>query len=129
MAALITFDDLASRPGFEGGDREQAERVIEDDRALVADIARPVELDPAALPPAIVPVIVSMVRRGLHNPHERTSEQLGDYGWQAGGQAAAGIYATRREVRIIRRAVGRLGAGTATLSCDLPLPSDSLLAL
>jgi len=121
MAALITFDDLASRPGFEGVDREQAERLIEDASALVADIARPVELDRDNLPPAIKPVLVSMVRRGLHNPHERTSEQLGDYGWQAGGQAAAGIYATRREVRIIRRAVGRLGVGAATLSCDLPL--------
>lgn len=122
MAALITFEQLTARPGFDNVDQAEAEAVIDDVSALVADIAKPVVLTAATLPPAIVPVIVAMVRRGVSNPRGLSSEQMGDYGWQAGGQTSTGVYATRHEERIIRRAAGRLGAGSASLDSDLPLP-------
>ncbi|GAA3223223.1 hypothetical protein [Actinocorallia longicatena] len=121
MAALITVADLLARPGFGNVDESQAEAVIDDASALVADVAAPVVLTAQTLPKSIVPVLVSMVGRGLHNPRGLQSEQLGDYGWQGGG-TAAGLYLTREETRIVRRAVGKLGVGTVTLEGDLPLP-------
>ncbi|MBA9002015.1 hypothetical protein [Thermomonospora cellulosilytica] len=124
MATLITVEQLLARPGFDGVDEATAEAVLEDVSALVSLIAAPVELTAATLPSAVVPVIVSMARRGLSNPRGLSGEQLGDYGWQAGGQTSSGVYATRHEERIIRRAVGRLGASNATLNSDLPLPPE-----
>ncbi|MCD0450772.1 hypothetical protein LO762_16465 [Actinocorallia sp. API 0066] len=122
MAALITVEQLLARPGFDGVSEAQAEAVLEDVSALVALVASPVVLTAGTLPPAIVPVIVAAARRGLHNPRGLSGEQLGDYGWQAGGQASTGLFLTRHEERIVRRAAGRLGAGNAGLDSDLPLP-------
>jgi hypothetical protein len=124
VAALITVDDLLLRPGFDGVDESQAGAVIDDASALVLAIA---DLDTdwttATVPAEVIPVLVNMVRRGLHNPRGLTGEQLGDYGWQAqNAVAAAGIYATRQERRIIRKAAGTLGAMNAELDSDLPLP-------
>src|SRR5690606_40356467 len=124
MAALITVEELLARPGFDGADESQAEAVLDDVSALVVQIAG---IDPEwtaeTVPAAVVPVIVSMARRGLSNPRGLTGEQLGDYGWQAqGAGGASSLYATRREERIIRRAAGRSGAGTVNLDNPLPLP-------
>lgn len=120
MAALITFADLQARPGFAHADQAQAESLIGDVSALVQQIAGPAVLDAATLPPVLMPVIVSMVRRGLDNPLGVASEQTG--GWMASGRA--GVYATRAERKVIRRAVGKLGVGTAGLEGNLPLPND-----
>jgi len=123
MAALITVEQLLARPGFDGVDEASAEAVLEDVSALVLQIAG---VDPPwtaeTVPAAVIPVVVAMARRALLNPMGRTGETLGDYTWQAAGQSAAGLYATRREERIIRQAAGRLGAGTVTFESDLPLP-------
>lgn len=123
MAALITVEDLLARPGFDGVDEASAEAVLEDVSALVLQIAG---VDPpwtvGTVPAAVVPVVVSMARRGLLNPLGRTGETLGDHTWQAAGQGTAGLYATRYEERIIRRAAGRLGAATVNLEAGLPLP-------
>lgn len=118
MTALITFEQLTARPGFDGVGQDEAEALIADASALVADIAAPVVLEAETLPPAIVPVIVNMVRRGLANPLGHAGETLGDYTWQGAG----GLYATKQEKAIIRRAAGALGARNATLDSDLPLP-------
>lgn len=123
MAALITVAQLTARPGFDGVDTDQASAVLDDVSALVVSTA---ELDTpwtaATVPAEVVPVIVSMARRGLFNPRGLTGEQLGDYGWQAQSGGTGGIYATKVEKRIIRKAAGTLGAKSATLDSDLPLP-------
>ncbi len=72
------------------------------------------------VPDSVVPVIVNMVRRALDNPRGLTGEQLGDYQWQAAQGTQAGIYATRTERSIIRRAAGTLGVGTVQLEGYLP---------
>ena len=119
MAALITFEQLTARPGFDGVDEGQAEAVITDASALVAQIAElATPWTAETVPDAVVPVIVSMVRRGLNNPLGHSGETLGDYTWQGAG----GLYATKAETRIIRRAAGTLAARSATLDSDLPLP-------
>lgn len=122
MAGLITVPELLARPGFDGIDSGEAEALIEDASALVRDCVAP-ELDDVEspdTPPAVVPVVVSMVRRGQSNPLGHSQEQLGDYGYSTGGQMAATLYLTRREKRIVRRAVGKLGAGSLDMEGDLP---------
>lgn len=123
MAALITVEQLTARPGFDGVDEAQASAVLDDVSALVAAVA---DLDTpwtdATVPAEVVPVIVAMARRGLSNPRGLTGEQLGDYGWQSQGGGGTGIFATRMERRIIRKAAGRLGTTTVELENPLPLP-------
>ncbi|WP_329097021.1 hypothetical protein OG979_17490 [Actinomadura citrea] len=119
--ALVTYEQLAAYPGFEGKTEADVSALIDGASALVSLVAQPADLDAATLPPAIVPVLVAMIRRGLSNPLGRSGEQMGDYGWQAAGGGES-LYATPREERIIRRAVGQLSAGTVTLEADTPLP-------
>ena len=119
MAALITFEDLAARPGFDGVDQGEAEAVITDASSLVAQIAGlSTPWTAETVPDAVVPVLVSMVRRGLNNPLGHSGETLGDYTWQGAG----GLYATRAEQRIIRKAAGRSSVSSVNLDSPLPLP-------
>lgn len=121
--ALITHAQLVAYPGFDGVSEADVAGLLKGASALVELITSPVVLDAATLPPAIEPVLVDMVRRGLNNPHGRSSEQLGDYGWQGQG-ATVRMYPTREEKRIIRMAAGRMGANTSWLEGPLPLPAS-----
>jgi len=131
--SLITLGQYEKRLGLgegslSGAEASQVEAYIEDASALVRDIAADDFLDDAGaldVPASIVPVVVSMVRRAVDNPRGLTGEQIGPFSYQAAGSNAAGIFATRNEKRIIRRAVGKLGAGTAQLEGDLPLPTST----
>jgi hypothetical protein len=117
---LITVAELLARPGFEDLDSGQADAIIADASAIVREVATP-ELDDVespATPPAVVAVVVNMIRRGLRNPMGNTQETLGDYSY-AGNPAS--LMPTRREVRLIRRAAGKLGASSLTMTSDLPL--------
>lgn len=120
---LITFAELTARPGFANVDQVEAEELIEDASAHVREVANPVELDPAVgIPRAVKSIVVQMVRRGFDNPRGLTGEQLGDYGWQAQSAGPSGtILPTRRETKLIRRAVNKLGVNTLQLQGDLPL--------
>lgn len=125
MAPLVSVTELQARPGFGSADPGELAALLDDASALVREIAEPnldtIDHTSVDRPPAIVPVVVSMVRRGFTNPRGLTGEQIDDYAWQAQGQGAAGtIYATRREVKLIRRIVNKLGAGTVQLEGFLP---------
>jgi hypothetical protein len=132
VAGLITLPELLARPGFDGIDSGQAEALIADASALVRECARG-ELDdvePPDTPPAVVAVVVNMIRRGWTNPAGAVQETLGDYSYSMGGQGVATLYVTAREKRIIRRAVGVLGVGTVTMTGDLPRqPSEDFEGL
>jgi len=117
--ALITFAQLTAYPGFDDATEAGTAALLESASALVQLEADPVELTPETLPPALAPIIVGMVRRGLHNPMGKTSEQLGDYMYQVGGGAAS-LYLTREERRIVRRAVGRPNVGAIILETPIP---------
>jgi hypothetical protein len=125
--ALITVAELLARPGFEGLDTSQAQALIDDASALVRDAASP-QLDTVNspnTPPAVVAVMVNMIRRGWQNPRGLAQETLGDYSYSTGDAAVATLYLTARERRIVRRAAGKLGAASVTLDSDLPIqPSD-----
>ncbi|HMG44657.1 MAG TPA: hypothetical protein VK611_25210 [Acidimicrobiales bacterium] len=129
MAGLITVADLAARPGFENLDSVQAQSLIDDASALARLAADPL-LDAVESPdthPAIVAVVVAMIRRGFSNPMGHQSENLGDYAYTAGTTGGvASLYLTARERKIVRRAAGAPSVGSLDLTVDLPeQPSDA----
>lgn len=120
---LITIAELQARTGqtYAGTELAKANAAIEDASALVRQIGESEFHDAAAalaLPEAIRPVVVAMVRRALEVPTGAaaglTAEMVGAYSWQAGGRDGSGagsgptasLYATKREIRIIRKAAG-----------------------
>lgn len=75
-------------------------------------------------PAAVVPIVVAMVQRKLMNPSGLTGETLGDHSWQM-ANASPDLYLTKAERTTVRRAAGRLGAGSVQLEGDLPVqPSE-----
>lgn len=120
MADLITLGMYTVRLGrtLNTAQSNQAEAFISDASALVRRIASG-ELDtvnPDNVPPEIIPVVVSMVRRGIENPRGNTSERIGDYQWAGGG----GLYATEEEAAIVQSAAGLNVIREVTLTNDLP---------
>lgn len=145
--ALISITTYGTRVGVDydesspGTEEERVSALIDDVSALVNLVAYGTtfadywddydESGDNPLPDALVPVIVNMVRRAAENPRGLTGEQLGDYQWQAAQGQTTGIYATRTERRIIRRAAGKLGVGVLHTEGYLPLqnvewPADDL---
>lgn len=133
MADLITLEMYTVRLGrtLNSAQSDQVEAFITDASALVRRIANG-ELDAAdstTVPAVIVPVVVGMVRRGIENPRNNTSEKLGDYQWAGGGT----IYATDEEAAIVQGAVGMNVIREVTLTNDLPdrlvLDADMVIGL
>ncbi|HEY8544955.1 MAG TPA: hypothetical protein VIL36_07900 [Acidimicrobiales bacterium] len=131
MGPLVTVADLLRRPGFAAADSGHLAALIDDASALVRDAVRPHldDVEAPNTPPAVVAVIVAMVRRGLHNPLGHAQETLGDYSFSVGTGGVATLAPTRRELRIVRRAVGALGVGSVAMTGDLPLQRSELVAL
>lgn len=136
MADLITVEQFQARTrrSFESGSDElaQLEALIADASALIVDtildstITADWDADDAGTVPAgVLPVITAMVRRGIDNPHGFTSERSFEYQYQ--GASDAGVFATDREVKALRRAAGRPGLTSRYLDADLPLPQNSEL--
>lgn len=127
--ALVTVEYLQALPGFEGASEATLEALIAQASALVVDFVSP-ELDDATAddcPEAVQVVVSSMVRRGLGNPRGASQETLGDYSYSMGSDGGvATLYMTRREQRIVRRAVGKLGAGTVPMEGYLPVQRSEL---
>lgn len=125
---LISVEQYVARLGRSLGATEeaQAEALLGDASAIVRLEAGEDFLDEAGeeledVPDVIAGVVYAMVRRGMENPRALTGETLGDYSWQAGGASSTGIFLTREEKRTIRRAVGKLSAGSVQLEGDLPM--------
>ncbi len=110
---LIDVADLEERLGYQVESSSQAGALIDDASALVREIAGWDDDEPTSVPAAVVPVVVSMVRRGLDNPHGHESEQVGNYRYL--GAHTTGVFATAREAKTIRRAAGKAGVGTVGL--------------
>lgn len=120
---LIEATDVEARIGrtLTADETTQANAFITDASALVRDVAgtdfHDDDGNELPTPSAIVPVLVSMVRRAFENPLGSSSEDIGDYRWQGRGT----IYLTKRERSIVRRAAGKLGVGAVTLEGYTPL--------
>jgi hypothetical protein len=126
MAALAAYTDCEVRWGVTLTEDEiaQVNALLEDASALILDVA---DLDApwtsATVPAALLPVVCEAARRAFDNPAGLQGETIGSYTWRAGVVTASGVYLTADEKRAVRRAAGRLGVGTVTLTTDLPLPS------
>lgn len=106
---LVGVADLDAR-NINYGDSAQAQALIDDASAIARSYVAPV-FDgvyrgggPLDTPPLVVAVVCGMVRRGLTNPTGLSMEVLGDYSYQAGGNAVATLYPTARERRLLRSA-------------------------
>lgn len=120
---LVTAAYLQALPGFGGQSDAVLEPLIEQASGLVIDAAAPYldDTTDADCPSVVATVISSMVRRGLGNPRGAQSETLGDYSYAMGSEGGvATLYMTRREVKLVRRAVGKLGASTMPMEGYLP---------
>lgn len=129
MAALATWAEMSARPGFAGVEQSQAEAVAEDASGMVRDLVKPLldEVDPPEVPASIRAVVIAMVRRGVDNPNGYASESLGDYSRSTAPGGVATVYMTKREEKIVRRAVGLTGPGALEMTGDLPVQLSEVL--
>lgn len=127
MADLITLDQWTARTGrtLTSDQAVQVSQLITDASALVVDIVGDSDTTDTwdastagTVPGAVVPVVVAMVRRGLDRPYDDTGSRLGDY--QYSGASGSGVFASRQEAKIIRKAAGKAPVGALNLESDLP---------
>lgn len=126
---LVTVEYLQALPGFGGAEEATLEALIEQASGLVIDACSPAldDADDTTCPSVVATVISSMIRRGLGNPRGAQQETLGDYSYSMGSDGGvATLYMTRREVKLCRRASGKLGAGTMPLDGYLPVQRSEL---
>ena len=130
MADLITTAQFEARTGrtLTASQTTQVEALISDASALVIDIVNDSDvtdlwttITPATIPGAIVPVVVSMVRRGVDNPNGYVQSSIDDFSFSYGRSGSSGIFATRDEVRAIRKAVSSSGVNSLNLDSHLPV--------
>lgn len=129
---LVTAEYLLALPGFGGQTAETLDPLIEQASGLVIDYASPEldDTDDTTCPSVVATVISAMVRRGLGNPRGAQSETLGDYTYAMASEGGiATLYMTRREERKVRKAVGKLGAGTLAMEGYLPVQRSELTPL
>lgn len=137
---LITQPELEARLGYAPTNTDQVDALIADVSALVRVVAgtdfHDDEGNQIPTPPALLPIMTSMIRRGLENPHGYVSESIGDYSYSTQQGQSFQIYATRNEKRLIRRVVSdieganRLGVGSAVLDGNLPnTPNNQIYQL
>jgi hypothetical protein len=70
-------------------------------------------------PPVVIVVCVEAVRRAYDNPQGLVGETVGNYTWRGSGSGGA-LHLTPAELRMVRRAAGKLGVGSISLSNDMP---------
>jgi hypothetical protein len=125
VADLITLAQWTARTGrtLSATKETQVEALITDASALVVDVVNDATTTDAwdaasvgTVPASIVPVVVSMVRRGFDNPNGHTGESVGAYSYS--GASTSGLFATRDEVKAIRKAAGLAGVASLHLESD-----------
>jgi hypothetical protein len=126
VADLITTTQYLARTGLVLADinTDQVSALISDASALVVDVVNDTDVtdtwDDTTVPASVVPVVVAMIRRAIDNPNGYRSESIDGYSFT--GAATTGLFATRDETRVIRRAVGTSGVGALNLESDLHYP-------
>lgn len=141
MAGLISVTDLDARQ-VSYTDPAQAQAAIDDASAVARACVEPVldDVDAPDTPPAVVAVVVNMVRRVLTNPQGLAQETLGDYSYASGGNAVATLLPTAREKRLLRKAaaayaesvamdVPAFGAGGVYMQADMLAPDGDDVGL
>lgn len=118
MESLASLSDVETRLGrvFAPAETARPQAVLDDASALVRAEAGRSWADPITgalldVPPAIRAVVARVAIRAIENPEGFTAESGGDYSYSRKG-VEDGVYLADRELRIIRRVVGRTGLWT-----------------
>lgn len=124
-APLVTIEQVTERVmNLNTADIALATVLIADASELVHDVAGTKAAGWSAVdgsvPGSIVPIVVQAIQRGLANPLGYTSETHAGYGYST--SSSSGVYLTRTEERMIRRAAGRSPLGSLRLTADDPVP-------
>lgn len=135
MIALATIDDYCSRYGgdSDSDDADSITTLLSDASAFVIDVAGKdwTVIDPdddsvslEDVPAMVVIVVCEAARRAFENPAGLQSETMGDYTWRAQltGASTTGVFLTSAERAIVRRAAGKFGFGSVTMTSQLPTP-------
>lgn len=132
MSSFVSFADFQLRyeNTVPAADEERVAVFLEDACALAEEIADTSYEGVSGVPTTIVSVVCKAVRRAYENPDGLQGETIGDYSWRMGytGMANsenAGLYYTRSEERILKRAAARATVGTLELEGMLPNSLDA----
>lgn len=114
--ALISLADFTDRyeKTLDVEGEARVATLIDDASALVVQIVNDSDVTDVwkadGAPSAVVPVLVSMVRRAIDNPEGVSQKSVGDasMSWGSGGSSrpSEALYLTTNERRIVRRAAG-----------------------
>lgn len=122
--SFVTIDDFELRyeNTVPAADVARVEALLGDACDLAMDVIGKTYADGATVPSILTAKVCEAVRRAYDNPSGLQGETIGDYSWRgsSGGSASAGVYFTPAEIRIMRRAAGRSGAGAIELEGDFP---------
>lgn len=121
FVSLATFEARYAGT-IPAADESRLEALLSDASALVSELAG-TDYETVAAPATIISIVCEMVRRVYDNPNGLQGETIGDYTWRGGAATSSGLYLTAQESRTIRRAAGRLGVGSITLTSCLPAPA------
>jgi len=129
LPSLATLTQLESRYDSSVDNPGRAQALLDDASALVREVAGSdyVDVDNAltGVPQRIISIVCEVTRRAYENPRGLQGETLGDYTWRAGytgtkGSAAMGVYLTSAEQSAVRRAAGKFGASSVSLTKLMP---------
>ena len=123
-AGFVTLSTFADRyeNTIPAADETRVLALLGDACALASDLVG-IDYDAVVVPAAITSVVCAAVRRAYENPLGLSGEGIGDYNWRVAAAGSGGIYFTPDETRIIRRAAGRSGAGSLTMTSAFPAPA------
>lgn len=113
MAALATLEELEARMG--PVDETKGQAALDDASILArAEAGTDWTGEGEEVPEVVVVIVLAAAARALRNPDQTESERIGQYQVVYQRQLN-GVWLTRGECRLIRKAVGRSGIGSIEL--------------
>jgi hypothetical protein len=105
---------------LEGTDATRVVALLDDASSLVRDIAGRTWINPDTgvldpVPGSIRAIVLRAVERAVRNPEGFSAESAGDYSYQRTG-VQPGIYITDAEEKAIRRALGKTGLWSQSIT-------------
>lgn len=114
MADLFTLPELAAYMQVPSVNEDTAELLLELASDLITDVYGDALPDPA--PSRLKRVALEVVKRAYLNPNGYVSENLADYGYRRGSDAArSGVFLTDAERAVVVSAAGRSTVGSVKL--------------
>lgn len=125
MSAFASINDFRLRYGgsVPTADVARIDMLLADASTLIREAVDDDYLDDV-FPDLFTIICVEAARRAYDNPQGLTGETIGNYTWRGSGSGGA-LFLTAAELKAVRKAAGKTGARSVTLSNDLPYVSVS----